>query len=272
MRSYRPGDEHRTEPPADVACWMPLLAALARYHRYEVDGLEHVPRRGPALVVGFHAFGVMDMALLARAIYLRDGRLLRGLTDKLVFCIPGLRDVATRLGIVAGTQRNGETLLRDGALAACMPGGALEWSRPSRLRGTMRWGEHRGYARLAIRAGVPIVPTACPASDRAYYLPFDGWTIGRALQRCLGASRALPLPIAIGLGPLPLPVRLVQFVGTPIVPAEPPEAADDDTAVLRLDTQVRDSIADLLRRGAAPAVSAPAPRAELDRAPSRYAG
>lgn len=248
MRGYRPGDEDRLEAPAATGRWMSALGALARYHRYQIEGFEHVPRRGPALLVGFHAYGVMDILLLGRAIYLRDGRVVRGLTDKLAFRVPGLRDVATRLGIVAGTQRNGLGLLRDGAIAACMPGGALEWSRPSRLRGTMRWGEHRGYARMAIRAGAPIIATACPAADRAYYVPFDGWTLGERLQRWTGASRALPLPLAIGLGPLPLPVRLVQHVAPPIVPDVPPEAADDERAVRRLDEQVRQTITDLLAR------------------------
>jgi 1-acyl-sn-glycerol-3-phosphate acyltransferase len=248
MHHYRPGDEDRLDPPRDPTPWMSLLGALDRYHRYEIDGLEHVPRRGPALVVAFHSFATIDMFLLARAIYLRDGRIVRGLTDKLVFRVPGVRDVASRLGVVAGTQRNGLGLLRRGAIAACMPGGALEWSRPRRMRRTMRWGEHRGYARLAIRAGAPIIPTACPAADRAFYVPFDGWTIGRALQRCLGASRALPLPIAIGLGPLPVPVHLVQHVAPAITPDEPPEAADDERVVRRLDERVRDTIAGLLRR------------------------
>jgi hypothetical protein len=111
MHRYRPGDEDRLDPPRDAAVWMTLLGALARYHRYQVDGLEHVPRRGPALVVGFHSF-----------------------------------------------------------------------------------------------------------------------------------------PIAIGVGPLPLPVPLVQHVAPPILPGEPPDAADDEVAVRRLDERVRDTIAGLLRR------------------------
>jgi 1-acyl-sn-glycerol-3-phosphate acyltransferase len=248
MRNYQRGDEDRLETPTGAGRWMSWLGVLARYHRYRIEGFEHMPRHGPALVVGFHAYGVMDMLLLGRAIYRRDGRVVRGLSDKLLFRVPGLRDVATRLGIVAGTPENGLGLLRNGAIAACMPGGALEWSRPTRMRNTLRWGEHRGYARLAIRAGVPIVVTACPAADRAFYVPFDGWTIGEQLQRWLGASRALPLPIGIGLGPLPLPVRLVQHVAAPIVPAVPPEAADDETAVRQLDERVRQTITDLLAR------------------------
>ncbi len=227
---------------------MTLLGAFARYHRYRVEGLEHVPRRGAALLVSFHSYSVIDALLLGRAIYLRDGRVARGLTDKLVFRVPGLRDVATSLGIVAGTPDNGLGLLRNGELAGCMPGGALEWSRPARLRGTMRWGEHRGYARLAIRAGVPIIATACPAADRAFFVPFDGWTVGERLQRWVGASRALPVALGFGFGPLPLPVRLVQHVAPPIVFDLPPEAADDDDEVRRLDLRVRRTIGDLLAR------------------------
>jgi 1-acyl-sn-glycerol-3-phosphate acyltransferase len=225
------------------------LGLAAAWHRYRIEGFEHVPARAPALLVSFHALTVVDMFLLGRAIYRRDGRVVRGLTDTLVFQIPGLRDVFTTLGIVAGTQDNAVALLASGELAACMPGGGLEWSRPTSQARQMRWGNHRGYARLAIRAGVPIIPTACPSADRAYYVAIDGWTVGEALKRLLGSERVLPFPIWLGLlGPIAFPVKLTQYVAPPIWPGVPPEAADDEDAVCRLDERVRAVIAGLLER------------------------
>jgi 1-acyl-sn-glycerol-3-phosphate acyltransferase len=248
LRRYRRGDEDRLEPPADEhAGWiLDSLRVFERWHRYRVVGLEHVPAEGAALIVGFHAFSAIDMLLLGRRIYVRDGRVIRGLTDRLAFHIPGVRDLATTMGIVVGSQANGVGLLRAGHLAACMPGGALEWSRSSWQRRQLRWGDHRGYARLAIRTGAPIIPTACPNADSTFFVPYDGWKLGLHLQRLLGAPRPLPLPMAIGLGPLGFPIQLTQHIAPPIHPDLPPEAADDPAAVAALDARVRAVITALL--------------------------
>ena len=249
LRVYRPGDEHRLEPPdpRQVAWLVRLLAVAERYHRYRVDGLEHIPRTGPALITSFHALTIIDMCMLGRRVFLRDRRIPRGLTDTLMFSFPGIRDLFTTLGIVEGTQANAAALLRAGELAVCMPGGGLEWARSSRQRYQLRWGDHRGYARLAIRAGVPIVPTACPGADRVFVVPFDGWKAGEVARRWLGLRRTIPLPVPLGL-PFGLPVQLTQRVGAPIWPEVPPAAADDPAAVARLDDRVRASIRDLLAR------------------------
>ncbi len=250
LRAYRPGDENRVAAPdTEAAEWLlDWLAYAERYHQYSLVGFHHIPRRGAALLVGFHSFYVMDTFLLSRRVFLRDRRVPRGLTDKIAFSVPGLRDFFATIGIVAGTQENGLALFANGELACCMPGGGMEWSRSSALKRRRRWGDHHGYARLAIRASVPVIPTACPASDDAYYLPVDGWSIGKVLRGAFNAPRNLPLPpFAFGLGPAPLPVRLTQYVGEPIFPEVPPEAADDPEQVFRFDGRVRQAIDELLK-------------------------
>jgi 1-acyl-sn-glycerol-3-phosphate acyltransferase len=216
-------------------------------HRYRVQGLEHVPGSGPALVVSPHAFAVLDMFLFAKAVFEGRGRILRGLTDHFAFSIPLVRDLFANLGVVDGTRENGLGLLSSGQLATCMPGGALDWSRSSRERRRLRWGDHRGYARLAVEAGVPVIPTACPAADDLYWIVNDGWRTGRTLRRVLRTSRNYPLPLAIGLGPFPFPVRLTQFVGEPVWPVA--EGSLDERA-RELDLRVLGVLEQLLRRSA----------------------
>ena len=252
LRSYCPGDEARVEPPeAGVAGWaLEWLALADRYHRYRVEGMEHIPTQGPVLLVSYHALTVVDVFLLARRIYQRDGRVVRGLSDRFLFQVPGLRDFVATFGIVEGSQQTGLAILADGQIAGCMPGGGLEWSRSSAEAHRLRWGDHRGYARLAIRAGAPIIPTACPSADNAYLVPFDGWKVGAAVQRIFRLKRNIPIPIPVGLfGPLPFPVQLTQYVGAPIWPEVPPEAADDPKEVERLDARVRKVIEGFLERG-----------------------
>lgn len=245
LRAYERGDEVRIEPPSTEYAdrILRLFEGAERRHRYRVHGLEHVPTDAPALLVSHHSFASFDMFLLCKRIFERDGRIVRGLTDHMVFKIPLMRDLFATLGVVDGTQDNGVRLLASGQLAACMPGGALEWSRASRLRRQLRWSDHRGYARLAVRAGVPIVPTACPAADDLYYVAVDGWTAGRALQRVLRTKRVYPLPLVLGLGPFPFPVPLTQYVGEPLWPLA---EGDEEERVAELDSRVRRAIEGLL--------------------------
>lgn len=247
VRRYRPGDGQRTEPPSleHVDQILTLFDWAERVHRYEVRGLERIPAAGPALLVSPHAFAAIDMFLLAKRIFERDARVVRGLTDHLVFRIPVLRDLFATLGIVDGTHANANALFASGQLAACMPGGALEASRPSSLRRTLRWSDHRGYARLAVNAGVPIIPTACPRADDLYLVLVDGWRLGEVVQRVLGTPRVLPIPVFMGLGPLPFPVKLVQHVAEPQWPRT--DGTPEEQA-LELDQRVRGILQDLLRR------------------------
>ncbi len=128
-----------------------------------------------------------------------------------------------------------------------MPGGALDWSRPSSLRRKLRWGDHLGYARLAVEAGVPVIPTACPAADDLYRVLVDGWSTGEILQRVLGTSRVWPVPLVVGLGPFPLPVKLVQYVAEPQWPLA---EGDDEERALELDGRVHGVLQGLLREEA----------------------
>lgn len=248
LRPYRPGDEVRIDPPPldHAQRWLSFLTWPQFVHRYEVEGLEHVPRTGPALVVSPHSFAALDMFLLGKRIFERDGRLLRGLTDHLVFKIPLMRDVFSTLGIVDGTQDNGLALLESGQLAVCMPGGGYEWSRSSRLRRTLRWGDHRGYARLAAQAGVPIIPTACPAADDLYLVVLDGWTVGEIVKRVFRTRRVYPVPLWTGLGPFPFPVKLRQYVGEP---QWPKTEGDLEERARDLDERVRRVLVEMLGRG-----------------------
>jgi hypothetical protein len=162
-----------------------------------------------------------------------------------VFLVPWMRDLFFALGAVAGTQENGRRLLERGELVATLPGGACEWSRPRRLRRTLRWEDHLGYARLAVRMGVPVIPAACPRADDAYWVLNDGWKHAHRLQRVFRAPYAVSLTFAVGLGPFPWPVKLRQFVAPPEWPRP---AASDEESARELDRRVRSALEDLLRR------------------------
>lgn len=247
IRPYRRGDERRIEPPdpARLLAVQPFLDRLERYLGYSVRGLEHIPRSGPALVVSHHPYCTVGSLLLSKRVMQRDGRTFRGLTQHEAFLIPGLRDLFSSFGIIDGNQTNAERLLQSGQVAFCMPGGALEWSRSSRLKRRLRWGTHQGYARLAVRLGLPVIPVACPAADDLFWVFADGTKVSRVLQAILRTERPLMLPLAVGWGPLPFRVRLTHYVSPPIPPSGQGSQAEQVEA---LDRAVRARMRELLRR------------------------
>lgn len=219
-----------------------LMRLLMRYHRYRVVGLEHVPRTGACLLVSHHTLATYDGFLLGVAIYDHTGRLGRGLGDDRIFQTPLLGPLARGVGIVPATPQAAETLLAQGELVGVAPGGMWESLRPRNERYTVRWGQRRGFVRLALRTGAPMLLAACPDADRVYTVyksRLTDWIYERA---------HLPLPIARGLGPtlLPRPVQLTHRLAPLLVPP-PYDPAREEAQVEALFQEARDRMQALLK-------------------------
>lgn len=231
--------------PPDLAVVRRTAAALRplmAWHRYRVDGLEHVPASGPCLLVAHHSLATYDGFLLGIAIWDHTGRLPRGLGDDRIFQTPGLGRLARQVGIVPASPGAGEALLRAGELVGVAPGGMWESLRPREERYAVRWGDRRGFCRLALRTGAPLMLAACPEADRIY-------TVYRSrLTDAVYARFHLPLPVARGLGPtaIPRPVRLTHRVAPLIHPPAWDPAREDEqvedlfqTALARMTALLR---------------------------------
>ena len=128
-------------------------------------------------------------------------------------------------GTMAASHEHAQEALDAGAAVLVFPGGDWEVHRPSWERNKIDLAGRKGFIRLALNAGVPIVPgrNHRRAGDRALPQP-------RRLAR--QADRRRPLPAAQGtadlagaaLGPqrrrparpLPLPAKITIEVGQPI--------------------------------------------------------
>lgn len=223
-----------------------LLQPLARYHRFAIEGLEHIPREGPCLLVVHHSLATYDGFLLGAAIWDGTGRLPRGLGDDRIFQIPGLRDFALRIGLLPASPQAGERILRAGEVLGVAPGGMWESLRPRTERRRSRWEGRRGFARLALRTGAPMVMAACPAADDLYKVYPSRLT--DAAYRHLH----LPIPIARGRGPtlLPRPLPLTAYLSAPLVPpAWDPDREEAQVEALYAEARAR--MAELLGRGVA---------------------
>lgn len=249
VKLYRHGDQDRLDlqDPRAIERWMPWLALLRTFHRYEVHGLDNIPRRGAALLTLNHGPVPVDAPLLGAAVYREQGRLPRALTDHLVFRMPIVRELFMAIGAVDGRHDLADALLAQGNLVMVMPGGAPEAFKSTARAYEIYWRDRIGFARLAIRQQVPVVPAACIGIDELYTVPFDMFELGRKL---LGV-RSIPMPIAWGVGPLPRRAKLDHYIGEPLYPDAPAEAADDDEVVVAYRDRVVDAMEQLIARGLA---------------------
>ncbi len=229
-----------------------LARPLALYFRTEVEGIERLPEGG-ALLVSNHGPMGFDAVELVFGVYRRTRRLPRALVERTAFRVPALKLLLERLGHVAGTPDNAVALLRRGDLVLVYPGGAREAFKGSAGRYRLAWSKSTGFVRVALRAGVPIVPVAGVGVDDYYDVVAEPEEVarsplGRLLVTLLGHEKYAP-PGLRGVGPLPRPAQLTFVVGEPLRPDAPPEAADDTALVARLHADVKDRLERLLLTG-----------------------
>ncbi|MFT6821959.1 MAG: 1-acyl-sn-glycerol-3-phosphate acyltransferase [Myxococcota bacterium] len=219
-----------------------MLGVLRRYHAHDVLGLENIPKSGPALLAVHHSLATYDAFLFGHAVIRETGRTFTGLGDDKLFAVPGVRRFASASGILPASPENGRKLLNEGHLLGVAPGGMREALRPSSERKHVLWDKRKGFVRLAIQTGAPIIPVACPSADFLYTV------YENRLTKLAYKKLKLPVPVARGFGLtlVPRPVRLTTYVGEAIV--IPDGAIDDPETVDTVHAQVTAAIEALLDR------------------------
>lgn len=188
----------------------PLLRPLARsWFHVDVQGLEHVPADGAALVAANHS-GVLpwDALMIALAVHDREpaGRALRLLGADLLFTLPVLGELARRGGATLASVDDAEALLAAGELVGVFPEGFRGIGKPYSERYRLQRFGRGGFVSVALAAGVPIIACAVVGAEGAHPLLADV----PDLARLLGWPYFPITPTFPWLGPLgvvPLPGR-----------------------------------------------------------------
>ncbi len=193
-------------------------------------GLEHLPREGAVLLAGNHTlYGLLDIPMLGLEVWEATGRMVRGLGDHNHFAIPLWSDFLRRLGAVRGTRDNCTRLLEAGEAVLVFPGGGREVFKHRGEKYRLIWKERVGFAHLAIRHQVPIVPFASVGVEDMFEIVSDAEDVlhsplgrliaalGVARQQWFRGGDIIP-PLARGTGPagLPRPERQYFYFGEPI--------------------------------------------------------
>ncbi len=224
--------------PALRPVWRAYLAGV-------VSGAEHLPAVGPALVVGNHSGTFpLDALLLALAVH-DDGpvpRHLRLLAADLVFRLPLVGGIARRFGVTRADHADALALLEAGELVGVFPEGFHGTGKLYDERHQLQRFGRGGFAALALRTGVPIIPVAIVGAEDSYPMLADLSPVARLL----GLPYFPVTPTFPWLGPLgflPLPARwLIEFCEPIDTAAHGPGAADDKDTVVELAAQVRDTV------------------------------
>jgi 1-acyl-sn-glycerol-3-phosphate acyltransferase len=229
---YQPGDEHQTYWfDAKLVRFIFLtLTFWEKYFRYEVIGMDNIPKKGGVLLAMNHGFFFIDLPLLSKRIVRDSGRRIHTVAEHVLWKIPGLRELMLNLGVVDGTPKNALKILKNGHAMIVCPGGAKEAMRSSLKKYELMWDDHYGFIKVAIASGVPIVPCVSVGIDDAYVMLIDGYHRWK--------KSFIPLPIFFGVGPLPFPIKLRHFIGRPITHQYKPSQHKDMRCVKALHRKV----------------------------------
>jgi len=231
--------------------FQPALSRLFHdWFRAEVTGGEHLPARGPALIVGNHSGTLaLDALMLCVAVHenTEPGRHLRLLGADLVFRVPFVSELARKSGGTVACNPDAERLMAGGELVGVFPEGFKGVGKHFSQRYKLQRFGRGGFVSAALRTGTPIIPAAIVGAEETYPMLADI----KPLARLLGAPYFPVTPTFPALGPLgliPLPSKWLIEFGEPIPTTDLVDSADDPLVVFNLADQVRETIQQTLHR------------------------
>jgi 1-acyl-sn-glycerol-3-phosphate acyltransferase len=230
--------------------WNPLMDY---WFRMQVDGWELIPD-SPALLIGIHSGAplVWDAWTVGVQWWRHFGRTrpLHGTAHDALMAFPLLGSYFRKMGVLPARSKSITAALEAGHDVALWPGGERDSLRHWSQRDEAVLGGRKGFIKLAIRTGVPIVPIATVGGPDA--MPVI--TTGRRLAKMLQLDRVARLkmfPIAVqipwGISPallpeIPLPTKIRTAFQDPIELDHDPERTDDQDYIDASYMRVRESI------------------------------
>lgn len=229
--------------PAFIRKIFPTVAAVAdRYYRAEVEGVENLTDRASLLVSTHNGSWTMpDLYALYVAFWRRFGLETPafGMAHRAVFSIPGAGEAIAKVGALPASRDNARLVLSSGFPLLVCPGGDVDTLKPFAKRHQIMFGERRGFIRLAIEQGVPVVPVVSVGAHETMFILNDGTQFAET-SSIARFFRVKSVPWAVvfpwGLSPagifaVPLPSKVRVRVIAPIRLDVPRSAASDPEAV-----------------------------------------
>ncbi len=236
-------DAGQQRDPEFIRRILPMIARYTSYFSPEVRGLERLPATGPVLVVGNHSclFYMPEAWVAGQAIMERRGMEQPWglLAHDFLFGVPAVAPFMRRIGALPAHGDAARSALEHGGVVLVYPGGDMEACRPWTERDRIDFAGRKGFVRLALRCGVPVVPVVAHGGHHAVIVLTRGERIARAIG--LSAIRIKVFPVLAGppfgvmpvvFPPPPMPAQItVEFLPALDWTAYGTDAADDDGVV-----------------------------------------
>jgi 1-acyl-sn-glycerol-3-phosphate acyltransferase len=223
------------------------------YFRMEVEGWENIPP-APALLIGIHSGApfVWDAWTVGVQWWRHFGtaRKLHGTAHDALMAAPLVGSYFRRMGVLPAAADSIAAALAAGHDVALWPGGERDSLRPWLQRDEAVLAGRKGFVKLAIRSGVPIVPISTVGGPDSMPVLATGKRLAKLLRLDKLAQLKM-FPIALqapwGLSPaflpeIPLPTKIRTAFGKPIQLDTDPKRAEDDEYVQAKYEEVCDAI------------------------------
>jgi 1-acyl-sn-glycerol-3-phosphate acyltransferase len=215
------------------------------WFRTRVLGSQNIPSEGAALIVGNHAGAfAIDALMVVHALEMNSTRSLHLLGADFLFQDP-LRELMAHLNVHPATFDSANELLQSGHLVGVWPEGVNGVGKTIEHRYQLQEFGRAGFARLAARNAVSIIPTAVIGSEEAY--PLLARVEG--LLDWAGFPYLPVTPTFPALGPLgliPFPSQWTISFGTPIAPPKSDHPIDAFACSDRVRGELTQMIRELL--------------------------
>ncbi len=223
------------------------------WFRMEIEGWERLPPP-PALLIGIHSGApfVWDAWTVGFQWWRHFGeeRILHGTAHDILMAAPGVGDYFRKMGVLPAAPDSISAALAKGRDVALWPGGEVDSLRPWTERDKAVLGGRKGFVRMAISTGVPIVPIATVGGPDSMPVLARGRKLASIMQLDR-VARLKMFPIALsvpwGVSPamlpeIPLPTKIRTAFQEPVTVDNDPKRAQDDDYVDRKYEEVQASI------------------------------
>lgn len=205
---------------------------LCKYFRLEVEGLDHIPRKGKALITPNHSgFSGLDALLLGHEVFQKTHRIPRILTHHLWFFSNFTAETANKFGFIEATMQNGLNLLNKNNLVVIFPEGEMGNFKASSNKYRLQEFK-RGFVRMALTTQSPIVPCLIFGAEEAN-INLRQLKIAKYL---LGS--VLPLPLNVVPFPSKWKIKFLPPIDLPFAP----DAVNDTELVHDIANDIKDKM------------------------------
>ena len=213
------------------------------YFKVEVEGIEHVPSHGGAILAANHGGAALPYdALMMTAAVANEAaipRRLRVTATELFNIVPFLAPWFRKAGGLYASRQDVQHALRAGHLVGVFPEGEKGFMKPVWDAYEVQRFGRGGFVSIAEHSGAPVVPVAIVGSEEVHPAVTVSTRLAKLVQLIMPEQRVEQ--IAVFLNPIPLPIRWKIRFHPPLHP-EQIGTEPDPLAMLERAELVRETI------------------------------